>query len=339
MEQKNLTYRKLNKSGTFALTLQHTLAAKLKGARQMKTLFTIITLIALSFAGVQYANAGNGNNEHSTQTSDTTEGPKLKVLSWNIYMLPPIVARPGKKERAYAIVEQLKKGEYDVIVFQEAFLHKAREIISTGLDSIYKYTYGPANSSKPNIKTSSGVWVISKTPLRELGQIEFSTKVGIDKWARKGALMLEGEFNGNPFQVLGTHLQSENHQDVREKQMDQIYIELISKYKNDGVPQIICGDMNTENDMKEHYCHMLNCLDAEDGAMTTSTTNIEVETYDGENNELAQFYGAKKKNTLDYILLRANGKKIHSVQRYVSVMKKGKKHLSDHYGVVCEVKF
>lgn len=306
----------------------------------MKTLFTLSIVLLLSFVGAKYATAGNNPlTKGETTTTDTTEGAKLKVLSWNIYMLPPIVVRKGKEERAYAIVEELKKSDYDVIVFQEAFLAKARDIISQGLDSVYKYAYGPANSSKPNIKTSSGVWVISKIPLRELGQIEFTDRVGIDKWARKGAMMLEGEFNGNTFQVLGTHLQSENQQPVREKQMNQIYIELISKYKNDSVPQIICGDMNTENDMKEHYCHMLNCLDAEDGAMTTSTTNIEVETYDGENNELAQFYGAKKKNSLDYILLRANGKKLNSVRRYVSVMKKGKKHLSDHYGVVCEVKF
>lgn len=306
----------------------------------MKTLFTLTAFLLLSIVGMQYATAGNNIAKDETATQqDTTEGPRLKVLSWNIYMLPPIVVRKGKEERAYAIVEELKKSDYDVIVFQEAFLTKARDIISKGLDSVYKYAYGPANSSKPNIKTNSGVWVISKIPLRELGQIEFSAKAGIDKWARKGAMMLEGEFNGNTFQVLGTHLQSENQQPVREKQMDQIYMELISKYRNDGVPQIICGDMNTENDMKEHYCHMLNCLDAEDGAMTTSTNNIEVETYDGENNELAQFYGAKKKNTLDYILLRTNGKKIRSVQRFVSVLKKGKKHLSDHYGVVCEVKF
>lgn len=307
----------------------------------MKKLFTLTITLLLTFAGIQYAIAnGNAATDEDTSTqTDTAEGPKLKVLSWNIYMLPPIVVRKGKQERAHAIVEELKKSDYDVIVFQEAFLAKARDIIASGLDSVFPYTYGPANGSKPNIKTNSGIWVISKMPLRELGQIEFSDKVGIDKWARKGAMMLEGDFNGNTFQVLGTHLQSENHQPVREKQMDQIYMELISKYKNDGVPQIICGDMNTENDMKEHYCHMLNCLDAEDGAITTNATSIEVETYDGENNELAQFYGAKKKNTLDYILLRANGKKIRSVQRFVSVLKKGKKHLSDHYGVVCEVKF
>jgi endonuclease/exonuclease/phosphatase family metal-dependent hydrolase len=101
------------------------------------------------------------------------------------------------------------------------------------------------------------------------------------------------------------------------------------------VPQIVCGDMNTENEMKEHYCEMLSCLDAEDGEFSS----LEKETYDGVNNDIAKSYGAKKKFSLDYILLRANGAKVKSVKRTVSVLRKGKKYLSDHYGVVCELKF
>lgn len=271
-----------------------------------------------------------------TQENDSKEETNLKILSWNIYMLPAIAVRPGKRERAYAIVEELKKSDFDVIVFQEAFLPAARKIIQEGLKDKYAFDYGPANNEGLSFKTNSGIWVISNRPLEILGTIQFNDCAGIDCYARKGAMLLQGSnASGKPFQILGTHLQSENATEVREKQMDQIYMDLLVKYRQQGVPQIVCGDLNTESYVKEHYCAMLDCLDAEDG----DVESVEKCTYDGVNNEIAQSYGAKTKFTLDYILLRANGAKMKTVKRFVSVMKKGKKHLSDHYGVICEVKF
>lgn len=52
---------------------------------------------------------------------------KIKVLSWNIYMLPSIIKPGGKKLRAESIGRILKDTDYDVIVFQEAFQRKARK--------------------------------------------------------------------------------------------------------------------------------------------------------------------------------------------------------------------
>lgn len=269
--------------------------------------------------------------EHDSSNQESN----LKVLSWNIYMLPAVAVRPGKRDRAYAIVDELQKSDFDVIVFQEAFLPAARRIIYQGLKEKYAYNYGPANSEGISFKANSGIWVLSNTPLEVLGTIQFNDCSGIDCWARKGAMLLQGEANGKKFQILGTHLQSENASEIREKQMDQMFVELLLKHREQNVPQIVCGDLNTESDIKEHYCAMLDCLDAEDGDMES----VEKCTYDGVNNEIAQSYGAKSKFTLDYILLRANGAKMKTVKRFVSIMKKGKKHLSDHYGVICEVKF
>jgi hypothetical protein len=93
--------------------------------------------------------------------------------------------------------------------------------------------------------------------------------------------------------------------------------------------------MNTEKEMKEHYCEMLDCLDAEDGEIT----GVEKCSYDGVNNEIAQSFGVHKKTNYDYILVRGNGSKMKAVKRLVNIYKKGKKHLSDHYGIACELKF
>lgn len=291
------------------------------------TLLFLTLLAGLLLAESSFALPTKNNEVDSTDT-------KLKILSWNIYMLPKIVVRKGKKERAHAIVDQIKNNDYDIIVFQEAFLPKARKIIGEGLASLYPFAYGPANNSK-NIKTNSGVWVISKTPLKQLETIQFKNCTGFDCFARKGAIMLEGEWQGKAFQVLGTHLQADQYTEIREKQMDQIYLELLNRYKREDVPQIICGDLNTETDIREHYCAMLDCLDAENGDISS----IEKCTYDGVNNPIAQSYGAKSKTTYDYILVRKNGSMMSSIKRFVSILKKGKKHLSDHYGVVCELKF
>src|SRR5687768_14558396 len=89
----------------------------------------LILVLLLSFqdltsAGPQYLSSGSRKEE------EITKGEKnLKILSWNIYMLPKIVVQKHKRNRAYAIVEELKKSDFDIIIFQEAFFPASREII------------------------------------------------------------------------------------------------------------------------------------------------------------------------------------------------------------------
>lgn len=297
--------------------------------RSMKKYRNILLLILLASV------LSDALRAQSVQLSDPCEEEQeLKILSWNIYMLPPIAPRKGRIERAGDIVNELKNKDYNIIVFQEAFHDKARGVISKGLSADYPYQYGPFND-KPGFKISSGIWIVSKLPLKELNTIEFRNCAGIDCACRKSAVLMEGELNGKTFQVLGTHLQSSEQQNIRFKQMDQIYMELLSVYKRDGVPQFLCGDMNTEGEIKERYCEMLNCFDAEDGTFAS----VEQHSYDADNNDLALSQGGKGKSLLDYILVRNNGVKMRTVKRYVNVLKRGRKHLSDHYGIVCEVRF
>ncbi|MCS6933944.1 MAG: sphingomyelin phosphodiesterase [Chitinophagales bacterium] len=270
---------------------------------------------------------------------------QLNILSWNIYMLPKFVPLRGRISRAHAIVDTLLHTDYDIIVFQEAFLEKARRIISEGLRAKFPYQYGPANPAQNKIRTNSGVYVISSIPLKVLGTIEFRDKAGPDAFARKGAIMLEGEWNCRPFQILGTHLQADAQPRIRKKQFEQLFTELILPHRRDSVVQIICGDMNTEREFEEAYCDMLHCLDAEDGELS----GIHKYTHDSERNEIARAMAGKKKyrHQLDYVLVRTNGAKIKSSKRVVTIFtrlwkagprKKGK-DLSDHYGVAYQVKF
>ncbi len=297
----------------------------------MKNVITSLLLLLLIMANF-YEPAFAAQPPH--KPADITQNRNLKILSWNIYMLPRMVVRKGKRERAHAIVDELKKTDYDIIVFEEAFLPAARKIILDGLSGLYQFQYGPVNNS-PNIKTNGGVWILSKVKMEMVKTIQFKDCATWDCLARKGAMLLEGTWNGKTFQLMGTHLQADEYQDVRYKQMDEIYTDLLAPYRRNGVPQIVCGDMNTEAEIKERYCTMLDCFGAENGEIS----GVEKCTYDGVNNDIAQSYGVKDKTTYDYILLRNNGQKVNIIKRSVSILKKGKKQLSDHYGIVCELNF
>lgn len=266
---------------------------------------------------------------------------KLKLLSWNIFMLPQMVKFTKKKERAHEIGQMLKNSDYDVVVLQEAFMRKARRIIEKETGKSFPYRVGPANWKRFSLKTHSGVWILSRVPIRKLGETRFKFCSGIsDCMARKGATMVEGEKNGKKFHLIGTHLQAEDYPQTRKKQFRQIFDSLILKFQRKDVPLLISGDLNTPKDDAENYKDMLQTLDAEDGNLgedseSQSTYNL---NYD-KKTDSSQFQ--KQKNLiLDYILLRKNGKKVKSQKRKVRIFKAGKNKkmfLSDHFALEMEI--
>jgi len=293
-----------------------------------------LSIICLSLMTTGIFATGNSYAE-----PNDSKNRDLKILSWNIYMLPPIAPMIGRVERAHAIVDTLRHAGFDIIVFQEAFNHNSVKVIRDSLAAIYPFMYGPINPRKNPFQISSGVWIISRIPLDLKGTIEYKMAKETDRVARKGAALLEGTWNGKKFQIIGTHLQAQNHPDIRRKQIRHLYDSLITKFRVEGVPQIICGDMNTEIEISKNYKDMLKGLDAEDGAISGSQTM----TYDGTNNELALSVWKKDKTTLDYILFRRNGSHTNVLNRHVGVFKrtwkKGHTDLSDHYAMACDVKF
>ena len=72
---------------------------------------------------------------------------KLKILTWNIYMLPFCSKIHKNCKRAMAIAQEIPGYSYDIIVFEEAFDHQARKILRNKLKEYYPYMYGPANKS------------------------------------------------------------------------------------------------------------------------------------------------------------------------------------------------
>ena len=262
---------------------------------------------------------------------------KIKILSWNIYMLPDIVPSKKKPARAAVIGKLLANSDYDVIVFQEAFCKKTRKRLLCLLSEAYPYQAGPANAAGFSLKANSGVWIFSKHPIVFTDAIIFKNRHGIDALSRKGALLAELNMNGQLVQVAGTHLQNAGDEWIRHSQCVEFYHRLLKPYNHEGIPQIICGDFNINRSASESHTFMLQSLNASDG-------NLEGETqysYDRSVNDLDVEKGTEK-DLIDYILLRNNGTWVNCLRKIRIIRQQWNAHhqdLSDHFSVEAEVTF
>ena len=262
---------------------------------------------------------------------------ELKILTWNIYMLPLCSRLHRNCKRAEVISREITQYNYDIIVFEEAFDYRARKILRSQLKGEYPFIYGPANESHFSFRTNSGIWILSKIPLRQLEQIEFKNRIGIDAIARKGAVLFEGEWESQHFQLLGTHLQNDSPDAVRHGQCHEISDKLLKKFAKEEVPQIVCGDFNIEFEDKENYGDMLSILDVKNGSLDGDLQS----SFDEVDNKLAYRKNGKKQ-LIDYVLVR-NNNSIKDIDRKVSVFKNHLKglvsDLSDHYGIEATIHF
>jgi endonuclease/exonuclease/phosphatase family metal-dependent hydrolase len=262
---------------------------------------------------------------------------ELKIISWNIYMLPHCSWVNGNCKRARTIAQKISLSNYDIILFQEAFDYRARDILKKGLRSLFPYIYGPANKSFFSLRINSGIWILSKIPLHKLEEISFKCRFGIDALARKGAVLYEGEWQGQLFQLACTHLQANSPDSIRREQCQEIADRLLKKYSEDNIPQIICGDFNIEIDDADNYRHMLSILKSKNGNIESDVQS----SFDEIDNKLARRKDGKKR-LIDYVLVR-NMKFIKDVSRRISVYKGIQKSisfdLSDHYGIEACINF
>jgi len=282
------------------------------------------------------------SNFSQAQQLELTASKELKIMSWNIFMRPIALFKDGQIERTHAIVNQLRSKDYDIIVFEEAFMQKIRDIIWNGLQDLYPYQLGPGQRSL--FRTNSGVWLLSKLPFLKTDSITFKNCKAGDCFARKGAFLVEVVKDGQTFQLVGAHLQAEDgekYQKVREKQYAQIKKELLDKHRRDGVTQLLAGDLNTPKEMKDGYSNMLSSLDMKDG-ITHGPQGLKY-SWAGKLNDLIGSDYQGKGQLLDYILIDKRKNPIVKVVRKLKIMQhlwsERHKDLSDHYAIDAVIKF
>ena len=274
----------------------------------------------------------------ASQPAQERSPQKLKLLSWNIYMLPGVLSNLNGR-RAEAIGKWLADSDYDIVVFQEAFCPLARRKIRRLLETRFPYQAGPANQKLFSFKTNSGLWIFSTYPILSSQSIIFKNRHGWDALSRKGALMVEIDVNGASVQIAATHLQNSGGAWRRHAQCVEFYERLLKPNKKDCTPQLLCGDFNiNKNSSEDSYHFMLTTLDASDGDLTGDNKF----TYDRLNNDLHVEKGTGK-DLIDYILLRKNGAWMDSPHRQIKVIKNRwhahHEDLSDHYALEAEIHF
>ena len=262
---------------------------------------------------------------------------EVRILSWNIKMLPRLVLhlREGQIRRAKALIPLMVKDQIDIIVFQECFDARVRRIFQRKLTAHFPFVAGPANPNPWRLKTNSGVMIFSRLPLRTLGEIDFSECEGPDCYARKGALLVETEHNGVPFQVLGTHLEAGGSKALKTGQYTELK-SLIDQHQKEGVPQFLCGDFNThKNGKKGLYPIMLETLEAEDGDLVSDFQHTTGPS------DMRKAQKRSRWEVIDFILVRNNGHSLRSMERHVRIYRSpwNPKHedLSDHFAVLAKI--
>ena len=267
---------------------------------------------------------------------------ELRILSWNIQMLPRMLWKisRGPIRRARLIPQHIINDQADIIVFQEAFDQRARRILKKGLRDVYPYKIGPANRAGFRLKTNSGIVIYSKIPIKKLGAIDFKDCENDDCYARKGALLVEAEWQGVTFQVLGTHLEAGGPPWIKHNQYAELK-GLIDAHCRDSVPQFLCGDFNTNSDDLVLYPAMIAALDVEDGTFFSELKF----TDDPILNDMNYRPGKTEadRDVIDYIFYRSNGFIPVSLQRYVRQCQERwcdqYQDLSDHHAVLMRAVF
>ncbi|MBX7181687.1 MAG: sphingomyelin phosphodiesterase [Bacteroidia bacterium] len=293
----------------------------------------LLAIVVILFAGWGlYQNPAISGNENPGSPEE------LRILTWNIFMRPRLLFKDGQLERAKAIVEQLRDKTYDVIVFQEAIDKKARAIIWEGLKELFPYQVDPGKGAF--LKTNGGVWILSKHEIKKQKRIIFKGCVGTDCFCKKGALLVEVNKNNKRFQVIGTHLQSEvrnkQYKINRVDQYNEINEYLLKPNFEEGVPQLVVGDLNTPDNVSEEYRTMLTSLESQDAEKNSGEWE-DGASWGAWTNDMFDDCQDRKAEVLDYILFKSNGHKHSrfqkSIRKFRQLWNGRNKDLSDHYAV------
>ena len=171
----------------------------------------------------------------------------FKVLSWNVYMLPKPIKKSLQNTRTRIIPAQLKETDYDLIFMQEAFTSGFRGQVAKAMKKTHPHTYYLKLPSFPYPFFGSGLFVLSKFPLKLVDHLYFRSCTDADCLASKGAAMMEITLpGGQKIQVVNTHLQATQRAgSIRMKQLGQIRA-MMAKRSDPQVPQFLIGDLNID---------------------------------------------------------------------------------------------
>lgn len=258
---------------------------------------------------------------------------EVKILSWNVFMLPKPVRFSLQNTRTDLIVEELLKSDADIILLQEAFSGKFKSELKKKSIDKYPYQYY-LNRRIPSLKIfGSGLYYMSKHPFEVLERVYFKRCTIADCFAAKGSAVVEVSLpSGRKIQVANTHLQAGGKNiKIRFKQLAQIKKALAS-VAAPGVPQILAGDMNIDALSGNSFERLLSEMD-----MTSAPLEGEPDYSNGFPTECYSKPGKDGKEWIDHLLLSSQSYGAYVAHKKVipfsGILKGRECPLSDHWGV------
>ncbi|ENH98075.1 beta-hemolysin [Gracilibacillus halophilus YIM-C55.5] len=215
---------------------------------------------------------------------------------------------------------------HDVIILNELFDNNASDTLLNHLNEEYTYQTPILGSTTSQwdetrgsyshiVPESGGVSIVSKWPIKEQIQYVYSEACGPESLSNKGFVYTKINKNGDPYHIIGTHMQSTDSncsdgepEDVRRAQMNEMKQFIEQK----GIPTseilVVAGDLNIMKDSSEYHS-MLNQLNLDEPQYTGFNA-----TWDPGTNSIAQYnYPDLDSQYLDYILVSNQHKQPRSV--------------------------
>lgn len=229
----------------------------------------------------------------------------VKILSWNVFMLPKPLKSSRQKERMVVIKDVLLAQDHDVLVLQESFSDLFRGTLYHGLLKKYPHQMVLGKSTSIKKRMNSGVFILSKFPFKRLGYRYYTYCGKADCFASKGVMLIEMALpGGKVIQIAGTHMQagkSDSMKEVRVYQSEQIK-DLLNEFARPGIPQLLIGDLNMDALKEGEFSEALERLDLRNDPLSqgslTSSKSTQTSCFGNENTSQVSW--------LDHILVRDN---------------------------------
>src|SRR5690554_355735 len=163
----------------------------------------------------------------------------FRLLSYNVYMLPEVLAAWNHHGRAQMIAQSDMIKGHDAVILQELFDNNPADALLNGLQAEHPHqtpVLGRTTSgwdatlgaySNATIE-DGGVAIVSRWPIEEQIQYVYKEGCGADYLSNKGFVYARINKNGENYHVIGTHAQAEdaacNYPDLPSEYLDYIFV-------------------------------------------------------------------------------------------------------------------
>lgn len=288
-------------------------------------------VLAAAIAASSFTVSADG----SGQSGDLAYADNLKLLAYNVFLLPSAVAKWSESERADLIADSDVIDGYDVIIFSELFHNSASNKLLKKIKDQYPhqtpvlgrslagwdqtlgaYTIelgGESITLSLGGSEDGGVSIVSRWPIEEQVQYIYTEACSAsDESANKGFVYVRLNKNGEDYHVIGTHTQADSYEHpfpcstgnaavVRAAQFKEMHDFITERNIPADEVVFIGGDMNVVKESDE-YPQMLQALNANGPGVFAGKRF----SWDPATNGITNYnYGSYSGQQLDYILTSA----------------------------------